>query len=105
MSQSVPLTATPNQQLSVQIGDSRYDLWIKAARGIMSCTVSLNDTVLLDNVRMCAGTPLIVYERLEDEQGNFVFVTENEELPRYQAFGTTQQLIHLTAEEVASARG
>ena len=46
--------------------------------------------------------PIIAYPRLEC--GNFILQTEDDDLPDWQKFGKTQQLIYLTPEEIMSLR-
>jgi len=47
--------------------------------------------------------PLIPYRYLEE--GNFIFITANQEYPDYRQFGTTQFLFYATQEELDAYRG
>ena len=99
----VPLQAVPNQQLSIQLGVSRYDITIKEAIGVMSATVVRDGVTLIENVRLVAATPVLPYDYLEE--GNFALTTADEELPDYTRFGVTQYLVYLDAVELAALRG
>ena len=105
MSEIIRLQAIPNQTLSVQIGDDRYEITIKAAGSIMAATITLDEAVLVSNSRIVSGTPLIPYRASEGGGGNFMILTENNEIPRYNAFGINQTLVSFTAAELAAARG
>lgn len=99
----IELAATPNQSFSVTLDGNRWDFTIKQAVYCMVCDVSLNDEVILQGQRIVADTPLIPYEHLQ-RSGNFVILTENEEMPFWDRFGVDQQMIYATADEVAAAQ-
>jgi hypothetical protein len=101
--QQIPLAAIPNQTFTVTLDGNFYALTFKFANGIMTCTIYINDVLVLSNVRVVAGFPIIPYEYLEN--GNFVILTENEEYPDYTQFGITQQLIYASAAELGALRG
>lgn len=99
----VTIQALPNQDLSIQLDGFRYDLAIKEANGVMSMSVTRDGTMVIQNVRLVAGSPVLPYRY--QEQGNFVLTTVDDEIPYYPAFGVTQFLVYLTAAEVAALRG
>lgn len=93
----IPIVALPNQSISVRVDDSRYDIKLKETRGVMMCDITRDDEVLLSGARIVAGTPILLYDYLE--QGNFFIMTDGDELPEWSKFGITQSLIYLTAAE------
>lgn len=99
----VTLQALPNQSLSIQLGDSRYDITLKETNGVMCASIVRDGVTAVENVRLVAGAPVLPYRYLED--GNFVMFTQDDDLPYYTAFGATQFLTYLTAAEVAALRG
>lgn len=99
----LPLQAIPNQSFSEQIGDTRFGITIKETNGVMSITVVRDDVELVSMQRLTPGTPILPYLYLED--GNLLVLVEDEELPCWPAFGITQFLVYLSAEELAAARG
>lgn len=96
------LQALPNQSFSIQLEESRYDITIKEANGAMSLSMVRDGTTVVENIRLVAGSPVLPYSYLE--QGNFVLSTQDDDLPYYSAFGVTQFLTYLTADEVAAFR-
>lgn len=100
----VPLQAVPNQSLTATLEGARYALTIKEAHGIMCVDVTRDGVELLRGHRIVSSAPILPYRFLQDA-GNFVLLTENEELPYYSAFGFTQALVYLTAAEVAALKG
>jgi hypothetical protein len=105
MSQVVPLDAIPNQELSILLENVRYDIRLVALDDVMAIDLNINDVVVLSGFRVVAGTPVIPYQYLENNQGNFLFLTELDDAPYWTEFGGTQLLVYLTAEEVSEARG
>lgn len=99
----IPLSAIPNQKLSIQLDNQFYDITIKEANKIMVVTVVRNGTTIIDSVRVVAGTPILPYEYLE--LGNFIFLTSNEEYPYYTKFGVDQSLIFASQAELEVIRG
>lgn len=100
---TIPLSATPNQVFSVRLDDQRLVVRIKEADGVMVADVDRNEVRLLSAVRVLAGEPIIPYRYLEN--GNFIVLTLDEELPDWRKFGATQTLVYLTAAEVDALRG
>lgn len=99
----VALQPVANQSLSIQLDDSRYDLTIKEANGVMCATVARDGVTLIQGVRIVAKTPLVPYAYLQE--GNFVLLTEGDELPYFDQFGNTQNLVYLSADEIDALRG
>lgn len=59
----------------------------------------LNDEPILTGARIVAGTPLIPYKFLQGS-GNFMLLTEQDEIPYWERFGIDQQLIYGSPEEL-----
>ncbi len=100
--QLIPLQTIPNQAFTIVLDNNQWLFLIKTANGITSVSLGLNNDVVIDNTRAVANG-LIIPSRYQ-ESGNFIFVTQNFQLPYYTEFGTTQALIYVTAEELATFR-
>lgn len=96
----IDIDPIPNEEFSVTVDGNRWDFVIKEAVSSMICDLSLNDEVILSGARIVTGTPIIPYEYLRS-QGNFIILTENDELPYWTQFGVNQQLIYASAEELS----
>lgn len=99
----IPLQSLPNQSLSTILEGVRYDISIVEASGIMSCSVTRNDVLIIENVRITAGTFIFPYEY--QEAGNFVFLNLNDDLIYYTNFGTTQNMFYLAEQDLINVRG
>jgi hypothetical protein len=95
----IDIDPIPNQEFSVTVDGNRWDFVIKEAVSSMICDLSLNDEVILSGARIVAGTPIIPYEYMR-RQGNFIILTENEEIPYWTQFGVSQQLIYASVAEL-----
>lgn len=98
----VPLAPTPNQAFTVTLNGVRWGLRIISGRGVSACDVERDGVSLLTGARVLAGEPLIPYAYMQT--GNFIFITRNDELPEYPAFGFSQFLVYLDADEIASIK-
>lgn len=96
------LLDVPNQSFSTQLLSKRFTFHIKLANGIMIADITCDNTPLVTGERILPNQPIIAYPRLEC--GNFILQTEDDDLPDWQKFGKTQQLIYLTPEEIMSLR-
>lgn len=102
MTQQVPIQAIPNQQFTIILDGNTWDFVIKATDGVMSVTLTRNGAMIMQNMRVVANMRIIpsAYE----EAGNFVFVTQNFELPDYTKFNVSQVLLYASAAELATLR-
>ena|SRR5271165_389549 len=106
----VPLANIANQSLSIQLDTNNYvfNLYagednIDGTSGITSMDVIRDNTVILTGMRVVCGTPVIPYLYLEN--GNFIFITMNDEYPDWRLFGITQFLVFASASELEAIRG
>jgi hypothetical protein len=105
MSEIIPLSAEPNQEVVVVLGGVRHTLTVKEAGGVMVVTIMRGSQVLISSVRACAGTPLLPYRHMEDDFGNFIFISPDDDLiPYWTDFETGTQLVWTSAAELAQVR-
>lgn len=99
----VPLQAIPNQSLTIQLDNISYDMRFHVCGDIMCIDLSIDNVVVLVGSRLVAGYPVIPYAYLEN--GNFVFLTENDDYPFWDQFGITQYMIYASQQELEAIRG
>lgn len=97
----IPLSSVPNQSFSIQLEGNRWGFTIKQASASMIVNITLNDEIILMGSRLVAGTPVIPYQFLQGS-GNFMLLTEDDELPYWERFGVDQQLIYGTFDELSA---
>lgn len=100
----IPLQAIPNQSLSFQdtTTQTNYFISIKTCglltAQIMAFDISINDVVVVSGCRAVAGYPILASKY--QQNGNFVVLTANDDLPDYTKFGVTQYLIYANQDEL-----
>lgn len=98
----IELQAIPNQSFSIIIDGVSFDVAIKTT-SVTIADITIDDVIKLQGVKCMPNRPIIPYEYLEN--GNFFFVCDGEEYPYYTNFGTSQNLVYLTADEMVAYRG
>lgn len=98
----IPISAIPNQSLSIQLDQNNFDIRIHACGSIMAVDIAINNEVVVTGIRATGGYPLIMYPYLEN--GNLTIITENDEYPDYTRFGIDQFLIYASTEELEAFR-
>lgn len=98
----IPIDAIPNQSFSIVLDNNNYQISLKLTKNVISCTIVRNGETIIQNQRCVSGTPLIPYKYIED--GNFAFITQNQELPNYEEFGVTQFLAYFTQDDIDDSR-
>ena len=101
---NIPLQAIPNQNFTFQDVDTltNYFIYIKTCgigdAQIMAFTIAIDDLVVVSGCRAVAGFPLLA--SAYQQNGNFVVLTANDDLPDYTKFGITQYLIYASQTEL-----
>lgn len=93
---TIDVSAVPNQSLSFSEGGNLWDIRLVTAGHVMAADIHLNGEVVVLGQRVVADAPIIPYAYLSG-QGNFVFLTQNGELPWWDQFGVDQELVFIEA--------
>ena len=104
MLQAIPIQAVPNQQFSIVLDNNNWVFIIRLTNGCMSVTLSLNTVTIIENMRVVAGQLVIPSQYEEMSAGNFIFLTQNNQLPDWSQFNITQSLVYASASDLASFR-
>lgn len=99
----IPIQSLPNQSFSVTLNGARFDISVIETNGVMSASIAINGTPVIENVRATASTFLLPY--LYQENGNFLFLNMDEKIIYYTNFGISQSLIWLSPDDLAYLRG
>lgn len=104
MSVVIPLQPIPNQSFPITLDGNNFDLKFQAiSEECMAVTIVRNDVRLISGHRVVAGMPLLPYRYLET--GNFIFISETQNIPFYTEFGLTQTLLYFSQSELDTIRG
>lgn len=98
MSAQLTLAAVPDQSFTTVLQGITYTLRLFLMANVMCCDLDINGIRIISGVRLVAGAPIIPYDYLQN--GNFMVVTLNDEIPYYDQFNETQFLIYYTQAEL-----
>lgn len=97
--QEIPLLPVANQTFSVNLDSGLFTVTLREANGVMAADVNIDGTDVVTGLRVCAEEPIIPYAYLQN--GNLVLYTQDDALPYWDQFGTSQTLFYLTDAEMA----
>lgn len=100
--QEIPLKALPNQEIAIQLDGGLFNIILKTTGNTTSVSIALNAVQIVWNARAVANQYII--PSAYQDNGNFMFVTSNFQLPMYDQFGVTQSLIYVTGAELGVIR-
>lgn len=101
----VPLQALPKQSFSIVLDNVLFQIDLIETNGCMSMNLVRGGGDPLNGLRCVAGQPTIPFEVQESGDGNFVFLTQNDELPFYESFGSTQTLVYFSDADLKALDG
>lgn len=99
---NIPLVSIANQSFSMVLSQHTYDVILKSLFSTTVFSLAIDGVQVLSSQRIVAGYPMIPYKYIEE--GNFVILTANEELPYYLQFGISQFLVFADQEELDAIR-
>lgn len=96
--QAVTLQAIPNQQFSLVVDESRWDITVRTTNDTISVSIMRDGVSVIENYRIVSGV-LIIPAKYQ-ESGNFILFTKSFEIPDYTKFGVTQSLFYISAADL-----
>jgi hypothetical protein len=96
------LQPIPNQSFSTLLENVRYDISVHETNGVMAASIIRNEVLIVDSIRITAGTLLLPYRY--QENGNFIFLNLNDDLIYYPNFGASQNMFYLSVADLANLR-
>ena len=100
----IPLDAIPNQSLSIRLDNHFYNIIIKSPLNVPCATIVRDNVEIISNFRIVGGSLILPYRYLENNAGNFILLTSNEDLPEYTKFGISQTLLFISDSELGAFR-
>jgi len=101
--QTIAIAAVSSQTFSTTLNNVLYNFAIYYTQNGMCYDLSIGGLAVVTGQRIVTGWYLIPFTCYEQGNGNFFLLTENNTLPDYTQFGTTQILIWLTGTEISTA--
>lgn len=98
----IKLNPVEKQSLSVLIDNVLFELSFKLCNNIMAATIIRDGVTIVENRRVVAGVGII--PEGDREEGNFMILTDNDNLPLFSQFATTSLLVYADEAETAEFR-
>lgn len=102
--EQIALQAIPKQSFNIVLASVLYTITLLETNGCMSISITRAGVDVLDGQRVVAGKLCIPYQPLEGGDGNFMFLTQNNDLPYYDQFGSTQTFLYASNAELEAVR-
>lgn len=102
--QQIPIQAIPRQTFNVTLDEIQFQITLQAIENMMYATIFANNVAVVKGARCVAGYQIMPFRYMEGKAGNFTIATNNFELPWWEQFGVTQQLIYASNEELETVR-
>lgn len=96
----INLKQIANQELTIALEDSRYEIAVIETNVSMAITITKDGVVLVQNARLIADAFLLRDYLVDADSGNFMLTSQDESLPTWQNFGITQFLVYITSDEL-----
>ena len=99
----VPLIATPNQELSIELEEQDCTIQIRQLGNYTYLTLWVDSTLIVENA-LCMPGVVILQGYIQGFKGNFVLVDSsdpnNQQLSDYTELGSRFLLLYLAEEEI-----
>lgn len=95
----------PNQKFTFSDNGLLIEVTLKTIDNITLMSISANGNNIVNSVKVTGNTPIMKYDYLQKQYGDFVFSTTDSEYPVYSNFNSSNKLYHLSYEEVKEYNG
>lgn len=99
----ITLKSLPNLRFPITLGGNNYDVHIFSTVKSMTYDIDINGVNVIKGFEMVNDAPLLVYPH-QEVNGNIVLSLPDDEVPDYKAFGLSQFLYFLDADETIAYR-
>lgn len=90
----------PNQKFSVNTDSGNIEIELRTIDNITLMSVSRNGEQIISSIKVVPNTLLMNYEYLQEQYGDFIFTTTDNEYPYFKTFNNASKLYWLNYEEI-----
>lgn len=90
----------PNQKFSVNTDSGSIDVELRTIDQITLISISKNGEYIVNSIKVAPNTLLMNYEYLQEQYGDFIFTTTDNEYPYFKNFNNANKLYWLNYEEI-----
>lgn len=90
----------PNQKFNFKTDTATVEITLKTVDGIILMSVLSNGNNVISNIKVAPNVLILCYDYLQQQYGDFIFTTTNNEYPNYQNFNNSNKFYWLNYEEI-----
>lgn len=95
----------PNQKFNITVDKGILNIELRTVDNITLMSVSHNGNNIVSSIKVAPNVLLLNYKYLQEQYGDFVFTTVNNEYPYYKNFNNANKLYLLSYDEVKEFNG
>lgn len=90
----------PNQKFNMPINNGTLEIELRTVDNITLMSVKYNGNNIVSSIKVAPNVLLLGYKHLQEQYGDFIFTTTDNQYPYYENFNNANKLYYLDSEEV-----
>lgn len=90
----------PNQKFNIAIENGTLEIELRTVDNITLMSISANGNNIVNSIKVAPNVLLIGYKHLQEQYGDLIFTTVDNEYPYYKNFNNANKLYLLSYNEV-----
>lgn len=90
----------PNQKFNITVENGILEVELRTVDNITLMSVKAKGNNIVSSIKVAPNVLLMGYKYLQEQYGDFVFTTANDEYPYYKNFNNANKLYLLSYDEV-----
>lgn len=90
----------PNQKFNMPINNGTLEIELRTVDNITLMSVKYNGNNIVNSIKVAPNVLLLGYKHLQEQYGDFIFTTTDNQYPYYENFNNANKLYYLDYEEV-----
>lgn len=95
----------PNQKFDVAVKDGTLEIELRTVDNIVLFSMKHNGNNIVNSVKVAPNVLLLGYKYLQEQYGDFIFTTTDNQYPYYKNFNNANKLYWLSYDEVKEFNG
>lgn len=90
----------PNQKFSFKTEENTVEIELRTVDNITLMSMSANGNNIVSSIKVAPNVLLLGYRFLQEQYGDFIFTTTDNEYPYYENFNSANKLYWLSYKEI-----
>ena len=90
----------PNQKFNMPINNGTLEIELRTVDNITLMSMKYNGNNVVSSIKVAPKVLLLGYKHLQEQYGDFIFTTTDNQYPYYANFNNANKLYYLDSEEV-----